>query len=134
MAEIGLQDVVEPGAGGCHAARADRGEDAVHSGDVFHIGVSARGLPLRLAGGVGRTVVQEIDIDTVGIVSGTDGGDGREGCLNFSPGPSHHAAAVVDEEDGVERAQEGILILWGSDSDGRDPGGRGAWIPNSIGR
>lgn len=56
--------------------------------------------------------VEEEHVDAVGVVFGGDGGDGLERGAGVAP-PRElvHAGRVVDHEDGVEGAQEVVLVF-----------------------
>lgn len=78
-------------------------EDLLHvrgGGDVV---VCARGSGRRVA-----AVVEEVDVDSVLVVPRANGRDGGQGLLGFFPPWPEHAGAVVDDEDGVELAEEGV--------------------------
>ena len=70
-------------------------------------------------------MVQEVDVDAVGVVGGADGRDGAQGGRGFAPGPPGHGAAVVDQEDRVEGREEGVGVV------GRV--GDGAWDEGALG-
>lgn len=100
-AEIGTQEAVETAS--CRGATAwtDGVEDTldiVFGGDVFVFG--------RVA------LVQEINVNAIGVEARADGSDGGEGVGNFAPGSAGHAAGVVDEEFGVEGGEEGEFAVW----------------------
>lgn len=100
LPEVGAQEAVEAASGRGAAARADGVKDAldvVLGGNVF------------VFGGVG--LVQEIDVDAVGVEARADGGDGGEGVGDFAPGAAGHAAGVVYEELGVESGEEGEFAV-----------------------
>lgn len=100
LAEVRAQEAVEAASGRGAAARADGVEDAldvVLGGDVF------------VFGGVG--LVQEIDVDAVGVEARADWGDGGEGVGDFAPGAACHAAGVVYEKFGVKGGEEGEFAV-----------------------
>lgn len=57
-------------------------------------------------------LVQEIDVDAIGVEARADRGDSGEGVGDFAPGSAGHAARVVDEEFGVEGGEEGEFAVW----------------------
>lgn len=101
LGEVWFEDVVEPCAGRGAAERTDRVEDALDADGGGDVGVAAGGI-------LGVAMIEEIDVDAVGIVGGADGRDGTESCCGFAPASACHAAAVVDEEDGIELGEEGV--------------------------
>ncbi len=98
--EVGFQDGAQSRAGRRVPERPHGVEDPV---DVRGL------LDVVVFGAVG--LVEEVDVHAVGVVCGADGRDGFEGVRGFPPAASGHAAAVVDQKDGVERAQEGVGIV-----------------------
>lgn len=101
FAEVGAEEGVEAAAGRGAAAGADGVEnllDGLLGGDVFVLG--------RVA------LVEEVDVDAVGVVGGADAGDGGEGLGGFAPGASGHGAGIVNDEFGVEFGEEGELVVW----------------------
>jgi len=61
--------------------------------------------------GVGGRVEEE-NVDAVGVMGGADGGDGGEGRGGLGPGVvPGHGGGIVDEEDGVEGAEEGVGVV-----------------------
>ena len=102
---------MEPLAGRRGAARRDATEDLGHGGSVAHVAVGGPG------GGV-----EKVDVDPVGIVRGADGRDRFERGARLAPPAAGHAAGVVDEEDGVEGAEEGVAVV------GAGEGCRGGWM------
>ena len=100
VAEVGFQDGVQAGPRRGAAHGADGLENALDvgaGGDVLVFDV----VP----------VVEEEDVDAVGVVGGADRGYGGQGLRGFAPGAAGHAAAVVDEEDGVEGGEEGVGVV-----------------------
>lgn len=64
-----------------------------------------------------RAVVEEVDVDAVLVVLGADWRDRGNGFFCFGPAgfaavARGHAAAVVDEEDRVEVAEEGVAGVY----------------------
>lgn len=55
-------------------------------------------------------VVEKVDVDAVFVVGGADRSDGGEGELGLGP-VADHTEGVVDEEDGVECREEGVLVV-----------------------
>lgn len=56
--------------------------------------------------------VEEVHVDAVGVVFGRDSGDGLECCAGVAPPREGvHAGGVVDDEDGVEGAEEVVLVF-----------------------
>lgn len=79
----------------CHAPWCNPAKDLLNVVGGLDVGVSAA-----FFGGV--VVIQEVNVDAVGVVLGADRGNGCDGFFGFLPGSTGHAATVVDEEDGVE--------------------------------
>lgn len=80
-AEVRAEDGIQAAAGRGAAAGADGAEDlldALLGGDV---------LVLRRVG-----LVEEVDVDAVGVVGGADAGDGGEGLGGFAPEAAGHGA------------------------------------------
>ena len=98
---------MESGAGEGAAHGLNAGKDGLDVG-------SARQVVVRVV----VLVVEEVDVDAVGVVLGADGRDGGEGGGCFMPGAAGHAAGVVDQEDGVELGEERVAVVVGS-RDGR---------------
>lgn len=99
-AEVGFENLVEALASGRAAAGSDGLEDLAHDGGLRDVVVE---------GGV--WVVEEEDVDAVGVVRGADWCDGFECFGGLVPATSDHGAAVVDEEDRVETAEKGIGVV-----------------------
>lgn len=58
-------------------------------------------------------MIEEVDVNAVGVVLGADGSDGGDGFLGLGPAGTAHAGAVIDEEDNVEvfeKGEAGVLI------------------------
>lgn len=64
--------------------------------------------------GVAGRMVEEVDIDAVGVVRGTEGCDGSECCAGLLPEAAGHGSGVVDQQDGVEGAEEGVGVVGAS--------------------
>ena len=104
VAQVGLDDLVDARSRRGAAGRTHPAEEAL---DL--VGVPDAAVPALGVGAAAR--VEEVDVDAVNIVGGADRGDGAQGFLDFSPGAPGHGPAVVDQEDGVEGAEEGVGIL-----------------------
>lgn len=90
-AHVRLQDPVETLARRCSAARTHRLEDLAHDRRVGDVVVEGR-----------IWVVQEVEVDAVGVVRGADWRDGFDGVAGFAPAAAGHAARVVDQEHCIE--------------------------------
>lgn len=99
LGEVRAQDVCQTRAGRGTPERSHRLEEVLHRCRGGDVGVAA-------VGGVRVAVVEEVDVNAVRVVGCTDRGDGCECCRCFSPASSRHAAAVIDEEDGIELAEK----------------------------
>ena len=53
-------------------------------------------------------MVEKADVDAVLVVLGADRCDGSERVGDFAPAGAGHAVRVIDENDGVELAKEGV--------------------------
>lgn len=95
--EIWPQDMCQSCTGGCASQRSDGLEEILDCRGGGDVGIAA-------VSGVGIAMVEEIDVDTIRVVGGTDRCDGCDGCGCFSPAAACHAPAVVDQKDGVEFA------------------------------
>lgn len=102
VAEVGFEDGVQAGAGGCSAAGPHAVEDGFDVGGRGHVAVF---------GAVG--LVEEVDVDAVAVVLGADRGDGFECVGGLAPGAAGHGTGVIDEEDGVEGGEEGEIGVFG---------------------
>ena len=100
LQEVGFEDSIELLAGWGGAAGSDLREDPVDFGGVGDVAVFR-----------GVLSVEEEDIDAVSVVGGADGRDVLEGFLGLSPQRAGHGAGVVDQEDGVEAAEEGVGVV-----------------------
>lgn len=79
-------------------------------------------------------MVEEVEVDAVGVVLGTYWCDGSKGRAGFLPRAAGHATGVVDQEDGVEGGEEGIGVVGGG-GDGWLVGRwglRGSWAPGGC--
>ena len=106
LGEVRLEDMVKTGPGRSAPERSDRVEDALDadgSGDVC----VAAGWIRRVA------MVEEVDVDSVGITRGAGLGDCLERRGGFPPASAGHAATVVDEKDGVKLGKKGIWRIVG---------------------
>jgi hypothetical protein len=52
-------------------------------------------------------VIEEVDVNAIGVVLGADWGNGGDGLFSLGPAGTAHAGAIIDEEDGVEVFEEG---------------------------
>lgn len=69
-------------------------------------------------------LIQEVNVDAVSVMSGTNWRDRFKGTARFSPRVAPgHGRGVVDQEDGVEGREEGVGVV-NSRREGR--GGAGA--------
>lgn len=105
--EVRFQDGAQSGSGRGVPVRPHGVEDAIDVRGLLDV-VIIRAVAL----------VEEIDVHPVRIVRGADGRDGFQGVRRFPPAAPGHAAAVVNQKDGVERAQEGVRIVGGRGRDG----------------
>lgn len=98
LSEVFAEDLVESLAGERRASGSYGVEDFLHAACAGHVEVFV-------------FVVEEVDVNTVCVVSSADWRDGHKsvGCL--SPEAACHGSGVVDEEDGVESVQERVLII-----------------------
>lgn len=101
LGQVRFEDLVEPRARRSAAQGPHVLEQRLHRPRGRHVGVPAVSC-LRVA------VVEEVDVETVGVVGGADRGDGRNRSGGLAPRPAGHGSAVVNEEEGVEGAQEGV--------------------------
>ena len=112
--DVRFQDSAEAGTSGCSTARADFVEDLLDlfGGSDIHVRVRVWG-------------VEEMDVDAVTVVLGANWSDGFEGVPGFVPFGAGHGAGVVDEEDGVEGAEEGVRVVsaWSNSCGGGGVGG-----------
>lgn len=109
--EVGLENVLQSRARGRRGAGPHALEELLDLVGALDVVVAPR--CLSRGRGPRRAVVEEVEIDAVGVVVGADGRDGPERVAGLPPGSAGHAAAVVDDEDGVKGGQEGILVLGG---------------------
>lgn len=56
-------------------------------------------------------MVEEANIHTVSVVSCADWGDGHESISSLAPQGTSHGPRIVDDEEGVEGAQERVGII-----------------------
>ena len=98
--EVLGEDVVESAAdGGCAAG--------AHGLEDFADGAGARYVAV-----VGRLrVVEEVDVDSVGVVRCADGGDGHQGVGCLAPEAAGHGAGIVYYEDRVESVEECVCFI-----------------------
>lgn len=61
-------------------------------------------------------MVQKVDVDSIWVVGCADWCDGGEGITSLSPRAAGHGARVIDDKDGVESGEEGILVLGAGDT------------------
>lgn len=99
--EVGLEDLEETAADGGGSAGTHAVEDFADVGGSGDVVVGAGG-----GGCGGAAVIEEVDVDAVGVVLGADWGDGGNGLLGFGPAGAAHAGAVIDEEDCVKVFEE----------------------------
>lgn len=97
FAEVGFQDFVEFVARGRAATWSYGVEDPLHL---------AWGRDVAVGGVVFG--VEEVDVYAVFVVGGADGRDGCQRGAGLAPVAAGHGAGVVDYEDGVEVAEEGV--------------------------
>ena len=65
-------------------------------------------------------VVQEVNVDAVGVVGGTNWSDGGDGGGSLAPRSARHASRVVDQEYGIEGREEAVgIVRWGCGVGGR---------------
>lgn len=86
---------------GCSAQWSHVLEQALHGGRGGDVAIAA-------IWSVGISMVEEIHVDAVRIMGRADWRDRGKSVGGFSPGSAGHGAAVVDQEDGVEGAEEGV--------------------------
>ncbi len=106
VAHVGDQDVAQPAARGRAAAGEGAAEDILDLQSVLDI-VAGGGAAVGHVADVRRPVVEEVDVDAVRVVARADGRDAAQQRVDFAPPLADHGARVVDQEDGVERGQEG---------------------------
>jgi len=100
VGEVAGEDVVERAADRGRAAGAHGLEDFAHRAGAGDVAV-----------GRGWGVVEEVDVDSVGVVGGADRGDGHEGVGGLAPEAAGHGAGVVDYEDRVEGVEECVGVV-----------------------
>lgn len=111
-AQVRPQDVVEALARRRRQARPHVLEHVLHRAHVRDVAVARACHAARLVPLVRRPVVQEVHVDTVVVVLHADRQDRHDRLLRLLPPVLRlHRQRVVDQEDGVEFLEEGILVV-----------------------